>query len=179
MRLISMLAPPASVQTKSQGHTPLGKRILALRTRIDLKLFFRDAGLSRSEASAKVRELFNDDGATEEGAAAKDQPLSVAGVARAFRDIREREKARRKFLLGMVDERAARAAAAAIPTPANCRVKSEDYWLSTVEERMAAELDEELKACADADVIEAKLVRLDWPDEAIREFVGEFGPGAG
>ena len=134
-----------------ERNTDLREQALAMRTRRDLKrLLHEHAGLTLGEASAKIREVL----AAPEEKDESEEITTRAGVARAFRDSREREAEKHKFLRWMIQK----------------SVKEED-----LADQMARELAAELDASNTDDEREAKLVRLDWDDSDVCLYMREFG----
>lgn len=162
------------METKSYLRT----KVDALHTRIGLRRFFHEeCGLSGAEAAAKVRELL---ASAEEEAEGKQ--LTRAGIAKAFRDIREGERKRMGLLYLAVQSAAHKEAWATKPDPGTVLgpndwvdVFGEERLLNPQEQhkhniamRMVGEMAAELDQAKDADELEAKLVRMG-VDETIIE----------
>jgi hypothetical protein len=137
----------------------LAELLAGVLTRRDLKEFFQEHGnLSRTEAAARVAQIF--DGSTPPAK----KELTRADVARTFRNDRLMNESR------MIEIRC------------NCIEPARLKWsagepgpLDAIIDRMAQEIADDLDACKAHDEREAKLVRLDWPDDEIAYFLDKYG----
>lgn len=171
----------------------LRQSALSLRTRVDLKRFLHETcELTLAEASAKVRELVM---SKDDAGSAKSEELTRTGLARVFKDMREQEqtKLRALYCRVMMNGKAHE------ETLAYRGPERENEWVGDefggektlmggfglirheIAVRMAQELKAELDTAADEgdDALEAKLVRLDWPDDEIGWYMGRFSKGVG
>jgi hypothetical protein len=162
-------------------------QLAACKDRAQLRAVLHELGMPVDQTRGLVKRWLNAPSAP--AALALEAPSSRAGVARAFRDAREREAKKLHFLRGIVfDEAHEKALHLRHVTPdawprhvfdsGNSRPYDFDEGRAEIADRLAGELAAELDECKDSDALEAKLVRLDWPDGVIAKYLEDYGPRA-
>lgn len=124
-------------------------------------------GLSIDRARALVKQWFE-----VSASAAGKAEFTRAGVARAFRSAEEKREARLAFLWFRCWEEARRQSFEL----ARGNGLDRDRIEQELAERLAGDFAAEIDKCQDADAIEALLVRKEWSDEHIAEYMENYGP---
>jgi hypothetical protein len=172
------------------------QKLLSVSSRVELKQLLRDLGLSRKEATAKVRQIFDssdeDDASEDDGA--KDGPQ--VRMAKAFRADREKENLRVEHVAHFAKQ-AAEGHAIQVDrwnwgnswTPG--RDKSEDWHptMKVADPEAVAQYSAQyveafeaaIKGCDNPDALESALLRFDWngwrlQEDAVKRYMKEYGP---